>query len=108
MGGRGEGIYRQFDSLPIANVFLFFFSDQLNKSFVGDLINSIESPPDGVGDEVLDSFVPLILAFNQHFLGKCLPSPKNCVILPAFFQFYMFMFCFHQSFLNFGLQLSSD
>ncbi|XP_031572405.1 NCK-interacting protein with SH3 domain-like isoform X2 [Actinia tenebrosa] len=42
--------------------------DQLDKKFVIYLISCIENAPDGEdGDQLIDSFVGLLLAFNQHF-----------------------------------------
>jgi hypothetical protein len=49
-----------------------FFSptDQLDKNFVTYLVTCVENAPDGQeGDQLIDSFVGLLLAFNQHFSG---------------------------------------
>lgn len=43
----------------------------MNDGFVNFIIDIIESAGSGEhGEEVLDALVPLILAFNQHFVGK--------------------------------------
>lgn len=43
----------------------------MNDGFVDFIIDIIESAGSGEnGDEVVDALVPLILAFNQHFVGK--------------------------------------
>lgn len=47
------------------------FTDQVNDGFVDFIIDIIESAGSGEhGEEVVDALVPLILAFNQHFVGK--------------------------------------
>ena len=49
----------------------FKFTDQVNDGFVDFVIDIIESAGSGEhGEEVVDALVPLILAFNQHFVGK--------------------------------------
>jgi len=43
----------------------------VNDGFVDFIIDVIESAGSGEhGEEVVDALVPLILAFNQHFVGK--------------------------------------
>lgn len=43
----------------------------MNDAFVGFIVNVIESAGGGEhGEEVVNALVPLILAFNQHFVGK--------------------------------------
>ncbi|KAJ7376050.1 hypothetical protein OS493_037156 [Desmophyllum pertusum] len=47
----------------------FTLYDQVNDSFMDFLIDIIESTGGGEhGEELVDAFVPLILAFNQHFV----------------------------------------
>jgi len=43
----------------------------VNDAFVGFIVDVIESAGGGEhGEEVVNALVPLILAFNQHFVGK--------------------------------------
>lgn len=43
----------------------------MNESFVEFVIDVIESAGSGDhGEELVDTLVPLILAFNQHFVGN--------------------------------------
>ena len=51
-------------------LFLNLFTDQIDDSFVEFLIDAIENAADDEeGEQLVDTFVPLILAFNQHFVG---------------------------------------
>ena len=43
----------------------------MNESFVDFIIDTIESAGSGEhGEELVDALVPLVLAFNQHFVGR--------------------------------------
>lgn len=49
----------------------FAFVDQINESFLDFIIESIETASDDdKGEQLVETFVPLILSFNQHFIGK--------------------------------------
>ena len=51
-------------------LFFYLFTDQIDDSFVDFLIDTIENAADDEkGEQLVDTFVPLILAFNQHFVG---------------------------------------
>lgn len=59
------------------------FTDQVNDAFVDFIIDVIESAGGGEhGEEVVDALVPLILAFNQHFVGRIQQfCNSNCQIV---------------------------
>ena len=54
-------------------------SDQWSEDFVLYLMETIEEPPDeDLEDQLPDSFVNLLLAFNQHF-----PEPESNLVMKA-------------------------
>lgn len=54
-------------------------TDQVNESFVDFVIGVIESTGGGEhGEELVDALVPLILAFNQHFVGRKVKFCHHC------------------------------
>ncbi len=60
-------------------------SDHLSRSFITFLLDSIESPDQAIveadeGEDVLDIFVHLILAFNLHFE---MPSDNPIMVVLA-------------------------
>ena len=43
---------------------------QFNEDFVEFVLNTIEDPPDSdKEDQVADSFIAVLLAYNKHFKG---------------------------------------
>ena len=54
----------------MSKLLFYMLTDQIDDSFVDFLIDAIESAAgDEKGEQLVDTFVPLILAFNQHFVG---------------------------------------
>lgn len=49
-------------------------ADQWNVDFITELLDLVEEPPEvDTEDQVPDSIVNVILSFNQHFQGACIP-----------------------------------
>lgn len=58
----------------------FLSTDQIDHSFIDFVIDTIENAPvddNDNGEQLVDTFVPLILAFNQHFVGMEIVFIKN-------------------------------
>lgn len=67
----------------------FTLYDQINESFLDFIIESIETASDDdKGEQLVETFVPLILSFNQHFIDakanivmKVLAARRVCKVL---------------------------
>ncbi|XP_048583045.1 NCK-interacting protein with SH3 domain [Nematostella vectensis] len=62
----------------------YWLYDQLDSDFVNYVVQCVEEAPEGEdGDKIIESFVHLLLAFNQHFT-----DPKTNIVMNVLSELY--------------------
>ncbi|EDO30013.1 predicted protein [Nematostella vectensis] len=62
----------------------WLYADQLDSDFVNYVVQCVEEAPEGEdGDKIIESFVHLLLAFNQHFT-----DPKTNIVMNVLSELY--------------------